>query len=214
MKVKNYMISSPITCSKDDTISEALDLFKRNSFHRLPVVDSSNKLIGLITEGVIASNTPTSATSLSIYELNYLLSKSKVSDVMISDPISVDPEMLLEEAADLMRKKNIGCLPVTIDGLLVGIITKNDIFKAFVEILGHYSKGSRLVLDVVEDSPGILKQISTILAAANINISHMVVYRDRDIVNIVVRVSDTNGDQIADMLRENGFVVSDVKVNK
>ena len=203
------MITSPITINEDETISEALDIFKRNSFHRLPVVDSAKRFIGLITEGVIAANTPTSATSLSIYELNYLLSKTKVKDIMIKEPIVADQEMLLEEAADLMRRKNVGCLPIVEDSKLIGIITKNDIFKAFVEMLGYYASGSRLVVEVDVDRPGILKDIATVLSNEGISISHLVVYRDEK-VNIIIRVEDTDGEKIKNLLTNVGYKVTEV----
>lgn len=213
MKIRNYMITSPITINEDETISEALDIFKRNSFHRLPVVDSAKRFIGLITEGVIAANTPTSATSLSIYELNYLLSKTKVKDIMIKEPIVADQEMLLEEAADLMRRKNVGCLPIVEDSKLIGIITKNDIFKAFVEMLGYYASGSRLVVEVDVDRPGILKDIATVLSKEGISISHLVVYRDEK-VNIIIRVEDTDGEKIKNLLTNVGYKVTEVKISK
>lgn len=213
MKIRNYMITSPITINEDETISEALDIFKRNSFHRLPVVDSAKRFIGLITEGVIAANTPTSATSLSIYELNYLLSKTKVKDIMIKEPIVADQEMLLEEAADLMRRKNVGCLPIVEDSKLIGIITKNDIFKAFVEMLGYYASGSRLVVEVDVDRPGILKDIATVLSNEGISISHLVVYRDEK-VNIIIRVEDTDGEKIKNLLTNVGYKVTEVKISK
>lgn len=213
MKIRNYMITSPITINEDETISEALDIFKRNSFHRLPVVDSAKRFVGLITEGVIAANTPTSATSLSIYELNYLLSKTKVKDIMIKEPIVADQEMLLEEAADLMRRKNVGCLPIVEDSKLIGIITKNDIFKAFVEMLGYYASGSRLVVEVDVDRPGILKDIATVLSNEGISISHLVVYRDEK-VNIIIRVEDTDGEKIKNLLTNVGYKVTEVKISK
>ena len=213
MKIRNYMITSPITINEDETISEALDIFKRNSFHRLPVVDSAKRFIELITEGVIAANTPTSATSLSIYELNYLLSKTKVKDIMIKEPIVADQEMLLEEAADLMRRKNVGCLPIVDESKLIGIITKNDIFKAFVEMLGYYASGSRLVVEVDVDRPGILKDIATVLSNEGISISHLVVYRDEK-VNIIIRVEDTDGEKIKNLLTNVGYKVTEVKISK
>lgn len=211
MKIKNYMITSPITINENETISEALDIFKHNSFHRLPVVDSSNRFVGLITEGVIAANTPTSATSLSMYELNYLLSKTKVKDIMIKEPTVADKDMLLEEAADLMRKKNIGCLPILEGSRVIGIITKNDIFKAFVEMLGYYTSGSRLVVEVDVDRPGILKDIATVLSAQNISISHLVVYRD-DKTNIIIRVEDTDGEKVEGLLTSAGYRVTELRV--
>lgn len=215
MKVKNYMVSTPISITKGESISDALDLFKRNNFHRLPVVDSGNHLIGLVTEGVIRHSTPSQATSLSIYEMNYLLSKATVAEIMINDVTTASEDMLLEEAAELMRKKNISCLPVVKeDNTLIGIITKNDIVKAFVEILGFYQPGSRLVVDVKEDKPGVWAELAKICTEEGINITHSVVYRSDETVNIILRTDSINGDQVKAAIEKHGYAVTDMKVHQ
>ena len=114
MYVKDIMVTSITTTSKDTSVSKALDIMQSNNFHRLPVVDDNNYLIGLLTESIIAKNTPNDASSLSIYELNYLLNKLKVEDVMIKEVHTIHPDSLLEEAAVKLRSHDIGCLPVMI----------------------------------------------------------------------------------------------------
>ena len=112
MYVKDNMVSSPITIGPDQSVSEAIDIMSENELHRLPVVDENGKLVGLVTEGVIASNTPNKASSLSVFELNYLLNKLSIKDIMIKDVITIGKDALLEEAATVLRKYDIGCLPV------------------------------------------------------------------------------------------------------
>ncbi len=214
MYVKNKMTKNPVTIDKNVTISEALDMFVTNDFHRLPVVDNTNRLIGLITEGVIQANTPSNATSLSIHELNYILNKTNIDSIMIKNVITINPDALLEEAADKMRRHGINCLPVVdASHKLLGIITQKDIFGAFIELLGYYEEGTRLVVDVPEDKVGILAKISALLAKEDINITNLAVYRD-ETVSVVIRVSDVRAEKIRALLEENGYQVTDVRVNK
>ncbi len=214
MYVKNKMTRNPVTISKNVTIAEALDMFAANDFHRLPVTDSTNRLIGLITEGVIQANTPSHATSLSIHELNYILNKTNIESIMIKNVITINPDALLEEAADKMRRHGINCLPVVdASHKLLGIITQKDIFGSFIELMGYYEEGSRIVVEVLEDKVGILARISALLAEKNINITNLAVYHD-DVVNVVIRVSDTDGEKIRNLLEEAGYLVTDVRVNK
>ena len=158
MLVKDRMTANPYCISKDTSISAALDLMAERDFHRIPVA-AGQELVGLVTEGTIAENTPSKATSLSVYELNYLLAKSTVESVMIKDVVTIHPDALLEEAAVLMRQHDIGCLVVTEGRKVVGIITQNDIFEAFIDLLGYYEEGSRYVI-AVEDKPGVLADLT------------------------------------------------------
>jgi len=191
MYVKNRMTKNPITISPDSTISEVLDLMAQKNVHRLPVVQGDT-LIGLLTEGVIQENSPSHASSLSIHEINYLLSKTMVKDIMIRKVITIGPDALLEEAALLMKKNEIGGLPVVVGNKLVGIITVNDILGAFVDLLGFYQPGSRVVIEVNNDRSGIMADLASIFAEANINISHLAIYHRDDVVDVVVRCNSVD----------------------
>jgi len=191
MYVKNRMTKNPITISPDSTISEVLDLMAQKNVHRLPVVQGDT-LIGLLTEGVIQENSPSHASSLSIHEINYLLSKTMVKDIMIRKVITIGPDALLEEAALLMKKNEIGGLPVVVGNKLVGIITVNDILGAFVDLLGFYQPGSRVVIEVSNDRSGIMADLASIFAEANINISHLAIYHRDDVVDVVVRCNSVD----------------------
>jgi len=185
------MTKNPITISPDSTISEVLDLMAQKNVHRLPVVQGDT-LIGLLTEGVIQENSPSHASSLSIHEINYLLSKTMVKDIMIRKVITIGPDALLEEAALLMKKNEIGGLPVVVGNKLVGIITVNDILGAFVDLLGFYQPGSRVVIEVNNDRSGIMADLASIFAEANINISHLAIYHRDDVVDVVVRCNSVD----------------------
>ena len=207
MYVKDSMTRNPYTISLNQSVSEALDIMSASKTHRLPVVDKQGKLLGLITEGVITSNTPNNSTSLSMYELNYLLNKLEVKDIMIKDVITVKEDALLEEAATLLRKNDIGCLPVVDDdNSLLGIITHNDIFDAFINLLGYNIIGSRYVINVPLDKPGIMEGIAKICKDNEISISNLAVYHTQRGIEVVV-ITNSNVD-ISSKLKESGYNVT------
>ena len=209
MYVKDNMIQSPIVIGPNQSVSEALDLMSENKLHRLPVVDGSGKLIGLVTEGLIASKTPNDATTLSVFELNYLLNKLSIKDIMLKDVVTIDKEALLEEAAMQMRKNDIGCLPVVNeDGILEGIITHNDIFTAFIDLLGYNHNGMRYVIAIKEDRLGIIEDIAKIIAENEVSISNIAVYKGTRGIEIAVIVYGYK--DIADKLTQAGYNVTSV----
>lgn len=214
MYVKDNMVSGPITIGPDQSVSEAIDLMSENGLHRLPVVDKNGKLAGLITEGVITSNTPNNSTSLSVFELNYLLNKLTIKDIMIKDVITIGKDALLEEAATILRKNDIGCLPVVDeDNTLIGIITHNDIFTAFIDLLGYNHVGTRYVISVEEDRTGILEDICRVFKEQDVSIANMAVYNSIRGIEIVVIVHGF--DDITDKLEKAGYKVTSVmKLNE
>lgn len=212
MDVKTYMSTDMVTISPETTVIEALDLMKEHDIHRLPVV-VDGQLVGLVTEEIIARNSPSTATSLSVHELNYLLNKTTARDIMIKQVVTVHKNTLLEEAAVLMRTKNIGVLVVVEDqNKLLGIITDKDIFDAFVDILGYYTPGSRLVIEITEDRKGTLEDISSIMKNNDINITQIAVYHQEDAIMVVLQVESQQPDEVADLLAQKNYkVVSAVK---
>ena len=207
MYVKDNMITSPITIGPNQSVSEALDIMSENKLHRLPVVDGTGKLLGLLTESIIKNNTPNNASTLSMYELNYLLNKLTVKDIMIKDVFTIGKDALLEEAATILRKNDIGCLPVVDeDNRVIGIITHNDIFTAFIDLLGYNHNGMRYVISIPEDKPGIMKEIAALFGDENVSISNLAVYNNTRGIEVVVI---TYGyDDISDKLVKAGYKVS------
>ncbi|MEG2171060.1 MAG: CBS and ACT domain-containing protein, partial [Erysipelotrichaceae bacterium] len=175
MYVKDKMTKEPISISGDAKISEVVDLMSEHHLHRVPVVNQG-KLVGLVTGSLISQKGPTKATSLSIFELNYLLSKTSVDTIMIRDVITINENRFLEDAALLMLNHDIGCLPVLNDqNELVGIMTQNDVFAAFLDVLGYREHGSRICIEV-KDKIGAIGEISEVFVRNKINISHVGVY--------------------------------------
>lgn len=209
MYVKDSMATNLQTIKFDQTVSEAVEVMSSSKLHRIPVVDDNNKLVGLITEGLISSNTPNNTSTLSVYELNYLLNKLKVSDIMIKDPKTINEDALLEEAATIMNDNAVGCLPVVReDNSLIGIITHNDIFAAFINLLGYNHNGTRYVINVKEDKIGIMESISKVFKENNLSITNLAVYNTSRGIEVVV-IAATKSD-ISKQLQENGFNVTSV----
>lgn len=132
-QVRDWMSTDVATIKISGTLPEAHALMKEKKIRRLPVLDEG-KLVGIVTLGDIREASPSDATSLSIYELNYLLAKLDVKSIMSREPLTVSPSTKLSEAAKLMLNHKIGGLPVVDGDKLVGIITESDIFRAFVRV--------------------------------------------------------------------------------
>ena len=211
MYVKNYMSTDLVTITPDTTVIKALDLMRQHDIHRLPVV-VKGQLVGLLTESVIAKNSPSTATSLSVHELNYLLNKTTAADIMIRRVITTSPDALLEQAASEMRNMDVGVLVVMDHAQLVGIITDKDIFEAFIDINGYYSPGTRFVVEVVDDKAGILEDIGETTAKHNWSITQMSVYHLDDKTNVVVHVDTQDSEEVARVFQEKGYKVSGVFV--
>lgn len=172
MAVKDFMTRKVVYISPDTTVAHAADIMREQGLHRLPVIEN-DKLVGLVTEGTIAEASPSKATSLSIYEMNYLLNKTKIKDVMIRKVITVSQYASLEDATYLMLKNKVGILPVVDNEQVYGVITDRDIFKAFLEVSGYGEEGVR-VRFVTEDEVGVLEHIVHLLVEENLNISNAV----------------------------------------
>jgi acetoin utilization protein AcuB len=179
MLVKDRMTPNPLVIGPDASHPEALRILHKEKFRYLPVVDKAGKLIGVVTETDLLHASPSSATSLSIYEMNYLLANLKVREVMSTPPITVSEDAPLEEAARLMIDKVIGCLPVMRGDKLVGVITETDIFKTFVEILGRGQAVLRLTLRS-PDQPGELARLTGVIARLGGNIHTVASFQGED----------------------------------
>lgn len=207
MSVKDFMTKELVVVDPQTKIFDAVDLMKKYEIHRLPVVEN-NSLIGLITEGTIQAAMPSQATSLSVFEINYLLNKTTVNDVMIRDVQTIAPNDLLEDAIYLMRKKNIGVLPVVdMRENLVGIITNNDIFDAFLKITGYTDGGTRIQLRIEKDQRGVLAEVCQVLSSHGYNIATVVVNRIETETIIEFQISTQEVKELKEFLEAEGYTV-------
>ena len=164
MFVGERMSRPVISVSPDAPINEVLIMFRKEHIRRAPVI-KNGKLVGIISERDLLNASPSSATSLSVWELNYLISKVTVKDVMSKKVISIDTDTPIEEAARIMADKKIGGLPVTSAGTVVGIITETDLFKIFLELMGARQKALRVTATIPEQ-PGELAKVTRAIANA------------------------------------------------
>ncbi len=139
MKVKNWMVTNVLTVTPDQTVEDALQLMKIHSIRHLPVVEGGN-LVGLVTESSLRPYLSPEKLHLSLRE------------VMILNPLTVEPETSIDEVAKIIYKYKVGGLPVVKNGKLVGIITVTDIVEAFIEIMGLLRSSSRLDVIPKEDN--------------------------------------------------------------
>ncbi len=137
--VREWMTATPVTANIHTTLPEAHKLMTEKKIRRLPVLDDG-KLVGIVTRGDIRGAEPSEATTLSIYELNYLLAKLTLERIMHRDPVTVSPETTVHEAARIMLQNKIAGLPVVDGGKLAGIITESDIFRLVVKMWDEEDK--------------------------------------------------------------------------
>lgn len=206
MSVKDFMTAELVTVPSNTKIFDAIDLMKKYDIHRLPVVDK-DQLVGLITEGIIQEALPSKATSLSVHEVNYLLNKTVVADVMIKDVKTVEPDAELEDAIYLMRHNKINVLPVLEGERLVGIITNNDIFDAFLKLTGYHEGGTRLQLKILEDKKGVLASVAKLLADNEYSILNVVVDHQEHATILEIHLQSKEADKIKQLLTDNGYDV-------
>lgn len=151
---------------------------------------------------------PSKATSLSVYEVNYLLNKTTVADVMVKKVQTIKPEASLEDGIYQMRQNNIGVLPVVdANEQLVGIITNNDIFDAFLKITGYNDGGTRIQLRIPEDHKGILADITKLLAENDFSILTVVVNRKELETIIELQIESRETTKIEQILKKAGYDV-------
>jgi acetoin utilization protein AcuB len=129
--IRKWMTPDPVTITPETTVPDAAHIMRQGGFRRLPVLEGG-KLVGIVTDRDLKEAMPSSATTLSIWELNYLLAKLPVREVMSRPVITIDEDATLEHAAKLMLENKLGGLPVLSGERLVGIITVTDVLRAFV----------------------------------------------------------------------------------
>lgn len=159
MLVGERMSHPVITIHPDMPLQEALNLMHQEHIRRLPVVDNRGQLVGIVSERDLLHASPSDATTLSVWELNYLLCKITIGEIMTRNVITVNVDTPIEEAARIMADAKIGGLPVARNGKVIGIITETDLFRIFPEMLGAREPGVRLAV-LVPNVPGELAQLT------------------------------------------------------
>lgn len=207
MFVKDYMTAAPITITPATPVLEALEIMKRHEIRHLPVADRG-KLVGLVTERGLLTVSPSPATTLSVYEMNYLLAKMTVKEAMVKSLITTTPAATIEDAALIMRDKKVGCLPVLEAAEMVGIITQTDIFDSLVDIFGLRKAGVRIVVET-RNRLGVLADILGVVRENNIHVIGVACLdRDDGKVYIMLRLRTAKPETIVESLKAAGFKVA------
>jgi len=167
MFVGERMSHPVITVTPETPVHDALIMFKKEHIRRAPVV-KDGKMVGIVSESDLLNASPSPVTSLSVWEMNYLISKVTIKQVMSKKLITVDVDTPIEEAARIMADKKLGGLPVMRSGKLVGIITETDLFKIFLELMGARTKAIRVTAEI-DDKPGALAKLTKAVSDAGGN---------------------------------------------
>ena len=158
MLVGERMSRPVIALSPEMPVVDALNLMRGEHIRRAPVI-KDNKMIGIVSDKDLLNASPSPATSLSVWELNYLLTKIQVKEVMSKKVQTVTEDTPIEEAARIMADNKIGGLPVVRGDAVVGIITETDLFKIFLELMGAREPGVRVMV-LIDNSPGELARLT------------------------------------------------------
>lgn len=201
MLVKHRMTKNPITVKPDLPIAEALEWMRREKIRHFPVVDKKDKLVGIVARDDLLYASPSPVTSLSMWEVTYLMSQVTVAEAMTKDVITVSEDTPLEEAARILFDEKIGSLPVMRDGMLVGIITESDLFEAFLELFGGHERGVRLTV-LAPYYKGSLADISTKITEAGGLILALNVFEGADPSNwgCTLKVTDIEKDELLEVV--------------
>jgi acetoin utilization protein AcuB len=209
MRIKDVMTRNPVTADSETLVLDAQKLMKENNIRRLPVVDKG-KLVGIVTKHDLLEASPSPATSLSVFELNYLLAKMKVKEIMKKNPVTITPDTPFEEALRLGQEKKIGAFPVVENGKLVGITTESDIIRFVTRVLGIKEEGSRIT---IEGLGGKLGDLEKIVSVANqhhtVILSMMSLPRpEKNDWMIVLRLKTNDPDPLVKDFKKAGFNVT------
>ena len=200
MLVGERMKSPVVTVSPDTPIVEASHLMKREHIRRIPVVEDG-KIVGIVSKVDLLNASPSPVTSLSIWEINELVSRVLVKEVMAKNVLTVTEGTPIEEAARIMADNQIGGLPVLRGDAVVGIITETDLFKLFIELMGAREPGIRVMV-LVAEKPGQLARITKAIADHGGNFVAFSQFAGVDASNrlITCKVAGLNQNQVSEIL--------------
>jgi acetoin utilization protein AcuB len=210
MKVGEVMSTNVVTVTEETLVNDAKKIMDAHRIRRLPVM-RKDRLVGLVTRHMLLEASPSPATSLNVWELQYLLAKMTVKEIMVKDPVTISPDIPVEEALELGQEKGFGAFPVVEDGRLVGVVTESDIVRMMTRVLGVKQEGARIdikspskefgffrgVLDVLDRNKALLLSMMTLPPTEE----------DPDWL-IGMRVKGDDIESIAKALKSEGFNVT------
>jgi len=212
MLIKERMTHNPITVREDTSLDEAIRIMKREKIRRLPILDAADKLVGIVSNQDLLAASPSQATTLSKYEVGYLISKITMQEIMTSDVITVQEDTPVEEAARIMADNKIGGVPVMRDNTLVGIITETDLFKVFLEVLGAREQGLRVTIQTC-DCKGVLAELTGAITRLDGNIVSLGTFLGDDPTTrlITIKIQGIQREALLPVIESLGDEVIDIR---
>ena len=212
MIVRDFMTKNPIYTNPKELIANVKNMMDREQITKVPVLDDSGKLICVITKTDLKKTMPSNATTLDIYELSYLLSKITVEKVMKKQPITIQKDATIEEAAKIMSEKGISSLIVMDGEVLSGILTKTDLFRAVVDMFGFRYEGVRAEVEA-SDNPGELAKISKAIADAQGKIVSVITADGSDVSKriITLKIIGISKETVEEILKTLGADIKDLR---
>ena len=205
MLVKGWMTTDVVTIEEDASMMKASIIMKEKKIRCLPVVNKKGELVGIVSDRDLKDAAPSKATTLDVYELNYLLSSIKIKDLMITNLAYVRPDETVEFAAILMVENKISSLPVINDkGTLIGIVTQTDIFKVLINIAGVYTGGIQFAFSL-EDRPGSIREAADMVRFHGGRIVSILSTREtaeEGRRNVYIRSSPLPEEKLRDLVKE------------
>lgn len=213
MIIRDIMTKNPVCIEDSASIVKAKEIMEKNNFGKLPVLNKQKKLVGIVTKNDIAKASPSKATTLDRYEINALLDKLTCEKCMTKGVITVSEDQVIEEAARIMIDKEIGCVPVVKDDLIIGIVTESDLFAMFTNMFGARYKGVRANFEMA-DKPGSLASIFAKLAEAGGNVVSVITRESEKAENrrVTIKVTDIELDPVKNFLEGCGATIIDIRV--
>ena len=210
MLVRDAMTTNVVTVAGNTPVLEARKIMEVHNVRRLPVVDKG-KLVGMVTKNMTRRAAPSDATSLSVWEINYLMAKMMVKDIMKVDPITVSPDVTVECAVATAQVRGVGALPVVEDGMVVGILTTNDFFyKILNPLLGINEGGKRIVVYKADTPDQICKVMDAIKdGGATIKALHTISFPEAVSKDLIVHMDLDDATAIIEKLKGMSFHVDE-----
>ena len=204
MLVNDWM-SSPVTAvDVHDSMQKAVHLMTEKKIGMLPVLENG-RLVGIVTDRDLKKAAPSSVAVFEMKQILYHMNRVKMEGIMTRDPITVQPDYTIEEAAEILREHNIsGCPVLDEEGEMAGIITKNDIFKAVTSVTGMSKRGLQFGFQVL-DNPGAVKEITDVIHKFHARlVSIMTTYNKapQGYRYLHIRTFNVDRDRLPDMRRE------------
>ncbi len=217
MLVQELMTKNPLTTTPDTSVPDALALMRQKKVRRLPVLDKTGKLVGIVSDQDLLYASPSPATSLSVFEINSLISKITVAHVMTKKVVTITEDLPVEEAARIMADKKIGGLPVMKGTKLAGIVTETDLFRALLQLLGGRRSGVRVTVQI-PGAKGTFAKISGIVSAAGGDIVGLGVTEAQgvpgDFWHMTLKVQDLTKKAVSAAFAKAGVEVVDIRETK